>query len=554
MTVAPTRANVEATKAFIRARLGNPYVYGGSLSPADVRQGTDCSEVAQTVLEMALGRYRPGRQSEGATTESYRPTPIGGVGPFGTIRVARPQDIPADAAAKIALHHGPGGGANSHMWLDLDGMRIESRGGVGLITQPRAMAIDDPYATAWAYLPGPIVEDGTPPAPEVVLLGRRYESYGDRVRQLQAALNLPEHGGHGLDVDGEFGPLTEAAVMAYQRGKGLEVDGVAGPVTLVALGLDFGTAAPSLAPASTVALLRRAMEPTEQPNALLAEYLPHFAEAMRAAEINTVRRAAAWCSQIGHESAGLKYMAEIQTDGPGWSRDRRIYRGRGPVQLTWESNYRRFGQWCASKGYVTDAEVFVRQPELVEQPRWGFLAASWYWLNAGPRPGRVNDYADAGDILAVSRCINGWIEGKDPVGWADRRTRYLNCMAIGGQLLQLAAPTTAAAAADPIEELIMSNEPRPSQSHYRVDNKAVLTPLDALYQSNAMKHEEATEDAARAGSLWDIGLVVKLAAGTLPGAQDADGPYWVARATRLLAELEVTHPELLEQLAAEKGI
>jgi len=157
-----TRANVENTKAFIRVRIGDRYVYGGALSPTDLTQGTDCSEVWQTVLEMVLGRYVPGRQAEGATTESYRYIPIGQTGPFGVINVARPQDIPATAVAKLAFHHGPGGGANSHMWGELDGMPIESSGSRGLVTAPSAMAITDPYANAWAYLPGPITEDGTP--------------------------------------------------------------------------------------------------------------------------------------------------------------------------------------------------------------------------------------------------------------------------------------------------------------------------------------------------------------------------------------------------------
>ncbi|WPH57660.1 hypothetical protein [Mycobacterium phage WXIN] len=160
--MAVTRANVEATKAFIRARIGNPYVYGGALSATNVRQGTDCSEVWQTVLEMAFGRYVQGRQSEGATTESYRYIPVGGTGPFGTIRVASPADIPANAAAKIAFHHEGNGGASSHMWGELDGMRIESAGSKGLVTQPQAWDITNSYANAWAYLPGPILEDGSP--------------------------------------------------------------------------------------------------------------------------------------------------------------------------------------------------------------------------------------------------------------------------------------------------------------------------------------------------------------------------------------------------------
>ncbi|WP_081392282.1 glycoside hydrolase family 19 protein [Mycolicibacterium fortuitum] len=190
--------------------------------------------------------------------------------------------------------------------------------------------------------------------------------------------------------------------------------------------------------------LRRAMAPTSVSDTTLAMYLPHFLEAMRAAEITTVRRAAAWCSQVGHESAGLRYMAEIKTSDPTWNWDRTRYRGRGPIQLTWQGNYRKFGQWCQGKGYVNDPELFVNQPELVEQPKWGFLAASWYWLNAGPKPGQINGFADAGDIYSVSRCVNGWRvdaagNAVDPNGWNDndgsRLPRWNSCLAIGDALL-----------------------------------------------------------------------------------------------------------------------
>lgn len=179
--------------------------------------------------------------------------------------------------------------------------------------------------------------------------------------------------------------------------------------------------------------LKAAMQETYVADDVLAAYLPHFEEAMCAAEITTVRRAAAWCSQIGHESAGLRYMSEIQTSGPGWSWDRTRYRGRGPIQLTWQENYRKFGTWCRSAGYVTDPELFVNSPELVEQPRWGFLAASWYWLHGGPRPGQINSFADAGDILSVSRCVNGWVT--TPNGMPDRRARYDRALTLGDALL-----------------------------------------------------------------------------------------------------------------------
>jgi hypothetical protein len=56
------------------------------------------------------------------------------------------------------------------MWGELDGVRMESAGNPKrLCTAPEEWEITNPYATAWAYLPGPIIEDGTavaaPPEP-----------------------------------------------------------------------------------------------------------------------------------------------------------------------------------------------------------------------------------------------------------------------------------------------------------------------------------------------------------------------------------------------------
>ena len=57
-------------------------------------------------------------------------------------------------------------------------------------------------------------------------------SKGHTVRDLQAALN---RAGGDLFIDGDFGELTEAAVMEFQRKAGLVVDGIAGPKTHQAL-------------------------------------------------------------------------------------------------------------------------------------------------------------------------------------------------------------------------------------------------------------------------------------------------------------------------------
>lgn len=60
----------------------------------------------------------------------------------------------------------------------------------------------------------------------------RMGSRGARVREIQALL---ARAGYAVKVDGDFGPSTKAAVMAFQQATDLDVDGVVGPVTLRAL-------------------------------------------------------------------------------------------------------------------------------------------------------------------------------------------------------------------------------------------------------------------------------------------------------------------------------
>ena len=60
----------------------------------------------------------------------------------------------------------------------------------------------------------------------------RMGSKGARVRELQALL---VRAGHPVKIDGDYGPSTKQAVMAFQKAHKLTVDGVAGPETISAL-------------------------------------------------------------------------------------------------------------------------------------------------------------------------------------------------------------------------------------------------------------------------------------------------------------------------------
>ncbi|MBI5515778.1 MAG: peptidoglycan-binding protein [Deltaproteobacteria bacterium] len=61
----------------------------------------------------------------------------------------------------------------------------------------------------------------------------QYGDEGSTVRELQQAL---VDNGYDIDVDGDFGPATDAAVKDFQSSNGLDADGVVGPNTWAALG------------------------------------------------------------------------------------------------------------------------------------------------------------------------------------------------------------------------------------------------------------------------------------------------------------------------------
>lgn len=159
-----------------------------------------------------------------------------------------------------------------------------------------------------------------------------------------------------------------------------------------------------------------------------------YNNAMRAAEINTVERAAMFAAQLGHESYGLRYMEEI-ADGSAYEGrhdlgntqpgDGRRFKGRGPIQLTGRANYRAFTRWAQSNGYTT--LDFEREPHHLSEPHWGFLAAAYYWTVARPQ---INTWSDKRDLERVTRAINGGTNGIN-----DRRLRYQRALTYGQRLL-----------------------------------------------------------------------------------------------------------------------
>jgi peptidoglycan hydrolase-like protein with peptidoglycan-binding domain len=92
--------------------------------------------------------------------------------------------------------------------------------------------VTDDAAAEAAALTWPLVSEG---------------ATGERVFAIQYLLN--EQIGAGLATDGIFGPLTDAAVKAFQTDVGLAADGIVGPLTWPALIIEVqsGSEGPAVA-------------------------------------------------------------------------------------------------------------------------------------------------------------------------------------------------------------------------------------------------------------------------------------------------------------------
>lgn len=173
----------------------------------------------------------------------------------------------------------------------------------------------------------------------------------------------------------------------------------------------------------------------------------HLISAMNEFGITTRDRAAMFLAQCAHESTGFKRFEEglsynsperillvfrrlrplgiegvahlvrnpkalanrayagINGNGDEASGDGYRYRGRGIIQLTGRANYGTAG---AAIGHD-----LITNPDDASTPHVGSRVAGWFWKSRG-----LNELADAGDFMAITRKINGGL-----VGIADRREK-----------------------------------------------------------------------------------------------------------------------------------
>lgn len=132
-----------------------------------------------------------------------------------------------------------------------------------------------------------------------------------------------------------------------------------------------------------------------------------FAPTLNQYEINTKLRIAHFMGQVTHECAGFRTTEEFASGAAYEGRidlgnvnpgDGRRYKGRGLIQLTGRSNYRKIG---ANLGLPLEDE-----PDRAAEPATSLKIACEYWKNRS-----INAAADRDDLIRATRLVNGGLNG-----------------------------------------------------------------------------------------------------------------------------------------------
>lgn len=138
-------------------------------------------------------------------------------------------------------------------------------------------------------------------------------------------------------------------------------------------------------------------------------------------QVNNYLRVCHFIAQAAHEAASFRTLEEYASGAAYEGRkdlgnvqkgDGIRYKGRGIFQLTGRANYRRIGDMIGM-----DLE---NNPELAESPEVSVLTALEYW-----RSRNLNPLADADDVNAITKKINGGFNGLD-----DRKKYLARCKQI----------------------------------------------------------------------------------------------------------------------------
>jgi len=122
-----------------------------------------------------------------------------------------------------------------------------------------------------------------------------------------------------------------------------------------------------------------------------------------------------YCAMSDKQAAiANKIYANRMGNGPESSGDGYRYCGRGLIQLTGKDNYTRYAQ--STEQTVEEASEHLTTFEGCVQ------SAAWFW-----EANNLNQYADSGDILTMTKRING-----GTIGLEDRKKHYEHALHVLG--------------------------------------------------------------------------------------------------------------------------
>lgn len=233
----------------------------------------------------------------------------------------------------------------------------------------------------------------------------------------------------------------------------------------------------------------------------LAAAMPRVIEE---AALGSPRRQAHFLAQIAHESDGFRTAVEYANGAAYEGRedlgnihagDGRRYKGRGLVQLTGRANYAEFGRELGVD--------LVGNPDLAAKFPYAALTAALYW-----RKRTINGYADADDLRAVTRKINGGYNG------LAQRAAYLKAAKRA-----LAAPAPEAAAHEEAIETITARDLRRAGSRTIAGADQAKSGLGGLATAAAGATAVASQVQDVAGQVQSAAESVQNASSTLSWAQ-----------------------------------
>lgn len=244
-------------------------------------------------------------------------------------------------------------------------------------------------------------------------------SSGPQVKKIQN--RLKELGFDPGKVDGQFGPGTEAALMAFQKSEGLLADGIAGPQTLQALELKIPVSNPSVKGQVTTSIVSKMFPATPLDNikknlpivltALEEENLADkdmvlMALATIRAETGSFQPLNEFRSRFNTSPGGHPFnlydnRKDLGNQGPP---DGERFKGRGFIQLTGRANYQKFS---AALGL---GKELLTNPDKANEPE---TAARLLALFIKDKEARIRQALHEDDLRTARRLVNGGSHGLD---------------------------------------------------------------------------------------------------------------------------------------------